>query len=516
LRKLRAARIHCFHIISRLGFLRNRSLFVNFATMRFKTSQSLYILLASGFISGCSSKIFEPIYTELPTLPSAPTISLVEERETPAAVREQLVISLKQESKPGEDEFFNNPGAERKSDGKSPSVILSVPEEPKDGNTLQKTQGTVNYLDEVFKTVGYYNEAEQAIEVALLRKGFNVLDRSKFEAKLRNMRDRANNSNYWWSSYNSLIEKKDYQVCKDILANQVKDGIITQTEYLKRLAEIDQNSQLGWGGSKRSEDEMNDIAEVIRVAETGNTQASYILQINSVSVSEAGHRPVEIRNKPEVVSFLEANPGIQFGKENNMIPFTVDARGLQVMFSAKLIDINTGSIVWLGTHEIESWVAEDIKIVFDIQRSVNNGEEVNNGIRKHNTAIRSKSDEISKLTKELKEAYELAMVKQKFDSKSDVSRHKNELQQKIKNLEVAIDTKQKELARLVDYKPAELDREWTYAYVVSKPTILPDLLADGEKSIEGQQTLLKHRRELIKVVTQQLIDTITIKEQAKD
>jgi hypothetical protein len=477
-------------------------------SLRFTKTVTAFFILS--LLSACSSKIFEPLYTTVPLLPKAPSVSFIAERTTPPVEREQLVISLKQESKPGEDEFFNNPGAARKADGKSPSVILSVPEEPQNDNALLKTQGTNNYLDEVFKTVGYYNEAEQAIEVALLRKGFNVLDRSKFEAKLRNMRDRANSSNYWWSSYNSLIEKKDYQAIKDILANQVKEGAITQAEYLNRLAEIDQNSQLGWGGSKRSEDEMNDIAEVIRVAETGNTQASYILQINSVSVSEAGHRPIEIRNKAEVLAFLEANPGIQIGKESNMIPFTVDARWLQVMFSAKLIDINTGSIVWLGTHELESWVAEDIKIVFDVQRSVNNGEEVNNGIRKHNAAIRAKSEEVAKLTGELKVAYESAMVKQKFETKSEVSQFKNELQQKIKNLEGQIETKEKELAKLVDYKPAELDREWTYTYVVSKPIILPDLLADGEKSIEGQQTLLKHRRELIKVVTQQLIDTITI------
>lgn len=471
----------------------------------------VYIISVVAFAS-CSSKIFEPIYTEAPSLPVTPTVSLLKERVVPPQVREQLIISLKQESKPGNDEFFNNPGAERKADGKSPSVILSVPEEPENGNQVQKSIEQINYLDEVFKTVGYYNEAEQAIEVALLRKGFNVLDRSKFEAKLRNMRDRARNGSYWWANYNSLIEKKDYQAIKDTLTNQVKEGEISQSEYLNRLAEIDLNSQLGWGGSKRSEDEMNDIAEVIRVAETGNTQASYILQINSVSVSEAGHRPVEIRNKPEVIAFLEANPGVQFGKQANMIPFTVDARWLQVMFSAKLIDINTGSIVWLGTHELESWVAEDIKIVFDVQRSVNNSEDINNGIRKHNTAIKVKMEEIAILTEELKKAYDEAMIKQKFDSKSEVYQHKNKIMQRIIDLKSDIEKKQKELENLANFKPVELESDWTYAYVISEPNILPDLLGDGEKSIEGQQTLLKHRRELIKTVTQQLIDTIKIEE----
>lgn len=469
-----------------------------------------FLLIGLAFLASCSSKIFEPIYEHTPLPPSAPEVALVPERTPPAANREKLVISLKQESKPGEDEFFNNPGALKGENGKAPTVILSVPEEPEGNKTASLNQSNQNFLDEVFKTVGYYNEAEQAIEVALLRKGFNVLDRSKFEAKLRNLRDRANSATYWWSNYNSLIEKKDYQALKDILANQLKEGKISDTEYMQRMEEIDEKSQLGWAGTKRSEDELIDIAEVIRVAEVGDNKADYILQINSVSVSEAGNRPLEIRNRPEVDSFLANNPGIQFGASQNSLPYTVEARWLRVMFSAKLIDIKTGSIVWLGTHELESWVAEDIKILIDVQRSVNNQQDINNAIRKHNLAIQEKNEDWIKTQELLANAYEEASTKQKFDSKSQAVQYKTSLEQRIKSLEDDLNNKEKELSRLMEYKPSELEKDWTYSYVVSSPVILPDLLADGEKSIEGQQTLLKHRRELIKVVTQQLIDTISI------
>lgn len=69
-----------------------------------------------------------------------------------------------------------------------------------------------------------------------MRKGFNVLDRSKFEAKLRYLRDRTNSAKTYW-----------YSNC-----------------------------------DKRTEDELVDISEVIRAAQTGEDQADYLLQMPSM------------------------------------------------------------------------------------------------------------------------------------------------------------------------------------------------------------------------------------------
>ena len=50
--------------------------------------------------------------------------------------------------------------------------------------------------------------------------------------------------------------------------------------YVERMSEVDEISQIGLPGKNRKEDEMNDIAEVIRAAQTGADQAEFLLQIN--------------------------------------------------------------------------------------------------------------------------------------------------------------------------------------------------------------------------------------------
>ena len=52
---------------------------------------------------------------------------------------------------------------------------------------------------------------------------------------------------------------------------------------------------------------------------------------------------------------------------------------------------------------------------------------------------------------------------------------------------------------------------WKYTYIVSVPIVSPDLMKISKNGIQGEQRLLKHRKKLIKSVTQSLIKTIKIK-----
>lgn len=466
---------------------------------------SFSILFISFLLTGCASKVFEPLYKTVPVIEPLQNIAYLPERSVPLPVRSQLVINLFKETAPTKDDFYNS--LEGRISKPLPSVIIGVPEEANKKNDINAKP--TSQQGEIYKTDGYYNEAEQAIEAALLRKGFNVLDRSKFEAKLRDLRDRANSAkSSWYSNYDKLLENKEYDIIKQMLADDFKKGTITQKEYIDRIGEMDKLSQVGLPGEKRTEDELVDIAEVIRAAQTGEDQADYLLQINKVAISDAGDRQISFQELPEVKEFMTNNSGLRFGALPSALPPNIASKWLRVEFNAKLIGVQTGSIVWLGSYQLESWAAEPIKIIFDVQRLVDNGEKINRAIRSYNNTLRGVATEWENVTTDLKEAYQIASVRKKFDKSAELNGFKISITGKIealknrqKDLEIKIQTVKRDT-------PPELDTQWTYSYIVSEPDIQPNLSTDAASDIMGKQKLLNHRKELIRAVTQKLIKTI--------
>lgn len=474
----------------------------------------LPLVVLSIIISSCGPKMFEGLYTTPPNVQNVPVVSYLPERNPPATQRKQLNIVLSEEVKLNEDDYFNN-GVIQSKDGGSPSVLISVPaeanEEKSGANGLVgKNSNDKNSIGEGYKTDGYYNEAEQAIEAALLRQGFNVLDRAKFEAKLRDLRDRANDNRYWWSNYDRLIENKDFDALKSLLEDQLLAGEISQKIYVERMSEVDEISQIGLPGKNRKEDEMNDIAEVIRAAQTGADQAEFLLQINGVEVSDAGDRTLMIKDLPEVKEFIRENEGLSFGSVPYALPASIPSKWLRADFNAKLISIKSGSIVWLGSHSLESWGAEPIQITFDVQRKVSNAEEINTAIYNYNSKLKTLSNDVNEATISLKNAYERASRQKAFDDDEQIAEYKAELRREIESLE----TKHANLLnRLNAHKsqiPSEANAPWEYVYIVSDPIIDPDILADSREDIAGAQKLENHRRQLVRSVTQQLIKTIKV------
>lgn len=476
----------------------------------------LFMMIMAYLLTSCGPKSYAPLYeSATPVVTPTPLLIPMVERSIPSIERQQLSFSLAEETFPDEDDYFNNPDFKRDNQETGPSVIIAVPEEVNQlsknkQSNYQAKNDTEKELNDVFRTDGYYNEAEQAIEGALLRKGFNVLDRSKFEAKLRDLRDRANDTRYWWSNYDRLIENKDYDALKNLLAEKLKKGELSQTDYIKQISEVDEISQIGLPGKRRTEDEMTDIAEVIRAAQTGKEQADYLLQINGVAVSDAGNRMLPISELPQVQQFMKDNPGLRFGELPNALPLGIPSNWLRVEFNAKLIGVKTGSIVWLGSHEVESWAAEPIRINIDIQRKVNNADEVNGVIRKHNLKLRDLSNNLNSKAEQLRAAYAKGSQSRKFDKKEQYEIYRNNLQKEINSLTQQHSAALSKFVTAMNQPPAEAESNWTYSYIVSEPHIIPDLLADGRQSIAGEQRLLRHRRELIRTVTQQLISTIKL------
>ncbi len=462
------------------------------------------------FITGCSNKIFKPIYTDAPTLTKAPVVTYLQKKAVPNRERKQLVITLSEVNKPKEDNYFNNLKKDELSGDKRPSVIIAVPEEVGEGTKKKEFEESDNF-DKIFGTSGYYNEAEQAIEKSLLRIGFDVLDRSKFEAKLRDLRDRGQERPWFWNDWTEkYLENGEFDIVKDEYKKQLQDGTISIQQYTEIITEVDKISQRGLPGKKRDEDEMNDIAEVIRAAQTGTDQAEYLLQINEVSVADAGSRSLNITKFPEVKQFLSKNEGLSFGKSKGTLPTTINSNWLRSEFNAKLREINRGSIVCLGSHELESWSAEEITISFDVQKYVDNEEAINGKIMQHNNYLRGLVTKVESINKQLNALYLEASTKRKFKNSAELKEYSSSIKSKIKTLEAEYEEKLSTLNSSINLAPIQSENPWTYSYLVSSPIVEPNLLDEGKQNIQGQQRLLRHRKELINAVTNGLIKTIAI------
>jgi hypothetical protein len=460
----------------------------------------------SVMIVSCGAKAVDPIYEQAPSLPRVPEIRLQNQLNVPYDEQLVLKISLFKESLPTKDNYVNSPGA-TKNKSERPSVIIAVPAESK-GKTKQHQQEVDE--ESIFGTSGYYNEAEQYVEQDLLRKGFSVLDRSKFEAKLRDLRDKAEYSQRtWWDSQTErALENGEYEVVKTDLKNKFESGKITLTEYRNQIDAVNKYSQRALPGQKRDENEMNDIAEVIRAAQTGADQANYLLQINEVKMGKAGDRNLSIQELPEVQEFINNNPGLSFGSLPYALPPQISANWWRSSLNAKLIEIKTGSIVWLGSHEIESWAAEEVDVTFNITKKVSNVKDVNGKIDSHNSQLKTKEYRLTQVQEELRRVYAKAITKRKYDSKDELEQSERELKNSIRSLESEQSTLLSDIERLQLNEPSFSSNPWKYSYKVQEPIIEPDLSSPKNKLEERK--LQKHKAQLVKSVSSSLIDTIII------
>ncbi len=476
-------------------------------------SKYLSLAIISFLLLACGKKSFKPIYNAKPIISNLPDYDFIDERNVPQDESFTLRFALSTNSTPNEEEYFNNPGA-ISSDGKAPTVIIAPPKEIEIlGEKVKEFDGAHLQFDKVFKTDGYFNEAEQAIEKALLKIGFNVLDRSKFEAKLRDLRDRANERPYWYNTWTEkLLENGEYDVVKDEYKKQLKEGVITTPQYMEIINEVDKRSQRGLPGKKREEDEMNDIAEVIRAAQTGADQAEYLLQINEVTVSDAGDRTLKINELEDVQDFIDEHHGLKFGRLPKSLPASIPSKWLRATFNAKLIEVKSGSIVWIGSHEIESSSAEEIEISFDVDKNISNEDDVNGSIQQYNKRIKKENEELLKLNVELSSLYEEAMVEKKLDNSASLVSYTSTLKSKITGKESAYNDKLNSMRELLNNSPLKSSKNWEYSYDVGSPIVNPDLLAIGQNGGEGEQRFKQHRKKLINKITQELIGTIMINE----
>ena len=196
-----------------------------------------------------------------------------------------------------------------------------------------------------FSTRNYFNFAEQAIERQLIRNGFVVKDRSKFEAILRDLRSQDAGNNFR-SNFDPAIQP----LLRD-LEEDLERGEITDEEYASRVRELRNRFQIFQPSGQRSENEMVDTSEVIRAASASEIKAGYILQISGFETQSIREESIYLLSDPQFRGFLDRYPEArqEFSREEKSY-FSCDV--LQASLDAKLIEVETGNVAWIGSHTV--------------------------------------------------------------------------------------------------------------------------------------------------------------------
>jgi len=363
----------------------------------------------------------------------------------------------------------------------------------KDRDLAESESLKMSQADVAFSTAEYFNKAEQEIEKSLLRKSFTVMDRSKFEAELRDRREKKidKNSSMALDAEISRLRKKN------------KSGSISDQDLISEIEAAENRYTMDSSGSSRAagDNELVDISELIRAAQEGKNQADYILQVNSFDIDPISDRQLYIAEQDEVQTLFTEHPGLIDAMHEKDIA-TITQPGFFGYLNAKLIDVKTGAIVWVGEHRVESQNVTDIRVKMTMSRQISNDKDIKRLVNNYNTNVKKEQANLSYLSG-------LAHDQNidKSEQASRITTYNNSLSQ---------------YQQLISNVP-ELP-EWQYSYSVSEPSISPNFPSefelkqiqktsqDSQKNYNSflrlKERLGKHQSKIAKMVSRELIATI--------
>lgn len=504
---------------------------------------------------GCSYTS-KPLYEATPAVQPTPQVKSIAQRAAPDIIQDQLTIHIPhQESLPSTVSFKALSYYE-----KNPSIVINVPVEmalaAKEEKLMQAgkrfggsaTLQQLNYLYQAkrisnteynqkksalstrssaltevgdfnkvpgnfFKTIGYFNKTEQEIEKSLMRIGFNVLDRSKFEAQLKDLRDSSfDNTNKGNTSSITDEYPEEIRMAMDVHKKRLEKGLISTEEYIKETKYL-ASKRHPTKVPPRQQNEIIDITEVIRAVQKGKVKADYLLQINELKVVKSYDRQFSVSDYPEAQSFLNSHQGLKFGNGEGNLKRSIPMSWFRAEFNAKLIHIKTGSIVWIGNHTVYSPSAETegASILFNVERYASNVSNITSSIDSYNKSIVKATNLTDTYKNELDNLYIKANEALSFDTKKDKERYEENLKQQINQTKNNHLSALNKLTDLTTNEPASLQEDWDYKYKISDPVVKP-LLVENVDSQEMKEKVFEHKINLIKKVTSSLIGTIQLRQ----
>lgn len=253
------------------------------------------------------------------------------------------------------------------------SVVINVP-----GNIFTKNSSnervsnSSSNLD--FQTEDFFNQAEQQIERELIGAGFRVLSRAKFEAKLRELRDEGR-CDFGDPGCYGHRDDPGVKSVLDHLETQLANGAITQGQFHEQFQAAKDNLKTRSAGKNRAEGhkELTDISEVIRAAQGGDVNADYILQINRFDTGSPEKISKDLRENEQIRTFLHHHPEVlNMLKSNRKVTLACNVMGSRL--NAKLVEVKTGQIVWIGEHSLNEFTSgvENIDVELGVEEFVAN------------------------------------------------------------------------------------------------------------------------------------------------
>jgi hypothetical protein len=451
--------------------------------------------------AGCATqKTVPPLFTAIPQKDAPSQPPQIPKRSPPESKSFQIVIKIpKKDSVVEAGNSITRPGAIIKPGS---SVVISVPKDfaanlaKSDQSNAPSTIG--NTSD--FRTDEYFNDLEQYIERGLIAIGLQAKDRSKFEAKLRDLRESS-----------KAARTSSYTIALANLTKELENGKISRDEFGAQDKKLQEKLD-PTGGVGKQKTEMTDISEVIRAAQSGDVMADYVLQVNSLAVQDFAGEPMQLDKRPEVQAVLDQNPGLRIGEENgagHSLPATIQQPWSQAVFNAKLIEVKTGSIDWSGEFSVESLaVLEDgITIKIGVRRLTSNGKAITNAISDYNTRVSGAYQAAVNAKQALDQKYREVMQPVEYQGKAEIgeaiqTRRRSEVEAAEKQFAERV----AEYRATIERKPPEANVDWTYNYDVDTAIPSPDILKP--KTDEEKQWKRNHDKALTRKVTSDLLQTI--------
>lgn len=384
--------------------------------------------------TGCGTPVAEPVFaTPTPTLDAIPAVQPLATRTPPPVIQDELVLRVPPGSTaPDEYDVVNSPGAVSGPEGARPGAVIYAPGVLPDGGM-------------------------QAIETALLRHGFAVLDQAGVDARIRALRD-------------------------SLGAPPVAPG------------------------------RTPDLSQVIRAVQSGDRPADYLFLIERFAVLPAVDRELAVGSRPEARAHAEQNPGLRIGDGVGQLPRSIPTRWYRAELSARLLDVGTGSIVWLGSHDLESPDAErdGISVRIQTERRVANVESINGAITDWNARTAALAAEATALREEIRGVYAEGSQARTFDSDEAALAWQRSTAAEAERLEREYRDVVERLSDLAGSPPVETEMAWDTFYVVGAPALDPDFAADGAAGPGRNERIEAHLLRLVRTVATSLINTIVI------
>lgn len=394
-----------------------------------------------------------------------------------------------------------------------PSVLIGL---PKDVNKYDTAQNNIAFDDSdksynLFSSKGDVNSYEPLIEKALLFVGFDVRDRAKFEAILRDKRDQEQRNGRLRERYDDDLTTEALALI-DNLKLRLKNKEISNENFQsesKKIRENPDNFRTSVGEKRNENDqEMIDTSEMIRAA-TGS--ADYLLLVHELAAKPIRDVKIDLTQNHNYLEVKEAFALNVPANELIHLPKRLNAPGYQTKFSAKLINVSTGSIEWIGDYSVGSSEIYKFDVVLGYTKVLTNKENVENEISGFNKQVELRSKDLKTAEWNYKQAYQASLQSREFESEAMKDSHESQIKRNLTNSKaqyIQVFNRYLELNNERDNLTGSNILKWTFDYKFSDPYVEPDIETLNNK--ENAEEFERHILELLEKTITGLIDTIEV------